>query len=443
MPVRRKQQPAPKKQRVLTFVSPNVADILFYETVDTQRIGKNIPEYGTRHPDADRWPDHELVFVSQDDPTGQLYRYYYAANRTSQDSYNYDLRDGAELTRTYIIKRADYPSELVPPAGGTPDSDFPDYGFAGDSIKSLGEPLAGTYIAVQRRFIVPETIEQVYDANLERNIKVTKTIVPSGYDLETEGIVNSPGDIYEVRHGNNFHDVLINQSIKDGDGNIDDRELGIVYGSQKYDAIPPRLESVDFDFASAWAWYVSSRGYRAAYAEDNTAEFPVTAPSSGPFKTKITRTLTTDPEAKVDAILACAKVLPRPKREDISMKYAAYSVNPTVAQASARQYTLPAAIHGPITVGVDGVINGVSSTPSGLTIDRIISPTTLDATPGFNEELVGGINQYELVGTYLIDTSIRQTSLDMFIVEATYLLLEGVYTVPTPACSSSSSSSST
>lgn len=424
MPVRRGQQPAPKRQRVLTFVSPNVADILFYETVDAQRVGTNIPTYGTKHPDSARWPDHELVFVQQDGQDGQLYRYYYAATRTAQDTYNYEIRDGSELIRTYVIKRADYPSELPVPDGGTLDSVFTDYGFVGDSIKSIGDPLSGVYIAVQRRYVVPETVEYIYDANIEGTITVTKTIVPSGYNLTTEGLTSSAGNIYEVKHGNNFHDVLVRQSIQDSEGNVADRELDTVYGSQKYDAIPQRLDSVTFDYVAAWAQYTSGSGIKAAYAEDNTAEFPVTAPSSGPFKTKIERTLTKTPETKVDAVISSATLLPRPKREDISIKYSAYSINPTVAQASARQYTLPAAIHGPITINVTGSTSG---SPTVISVSRVISPTTLPATPGFEQFSVGGVTQYELVGTYLIDVSIRQTSLDMFIVEATSLILDGVY----------------
>lgn len=432
MPVRRGQQPAPKRQRVLTFVSPNVADILFYETVDAQRVGTNIPTYGTKHPDSARWPDHELVFVQQDGQDGQLYRYYYAATRTAQDTYNYELRDGSELIRTYVIKRADYPSELPVPDGGTLDSVFTDYGFVGDSIKSIGDPLSGIYIAVQRRYIVPETVEYSYDASIEGTITITKRVVPSGYNLASEGLTSSAGNIYEVKHGNKFHDILIQQSIQDSEGDINDRELDTVYGAQKYEAIPPRLESVDFNFVSAWASYSSpgSNSVSGTYQEDNTAEFPVTAPISGPFKTKIERTLTTDPQVKVEAIIASAKILPRPKREDISMKYAARSIAPTIAQASARQYTLPAAIHGPITVGVDGVINGSSIVPFGLIINRVISPLTLPTTPGFEQFEVNGVTQYELVGTYLIDISIRQTSLDMFIVEATSLVLNGVYQNP-------------
>jgi hypothetical protein len=414
MPINFGNQPTPKRQRVLTFVSPNVGDILFYETVDAQRVKENIPSYGTAHPDTANWPNHELVYVQQDSPEGQLYRYYYAANRASQDDYNYELRDGSELTRTYIIKRSDYPSDLAPPDGGTLDSVFTDYGFVGDTIKSVGDPLAGIYIAVQRRFVVPQTVDYVYDANLEGNIKVTKTIVPSGYDLVSEGITNSPGDTNEVRHGNNFHDVLINQTIKDSGGDIDDRDLETVYGSQKYDGIPQRLDSVVFDYVSAFVESQDSEGNRTGtYAEDNTAEFGITAPSSGPFKTKIQRTLTANPQTKVDSILSSATQLPRPKREDISIKFVAHSTNPPVAKASARQYTVPTTIHGVITPIADGTVTG------SLSATRVIKPTSLSATPGFNGS--------DLSGDYLINVTVRQTSLDLFIVESTELQLNGVY----------------
>ena len=78
MPVSR-NQPSPQRQTVLTFVSPNVQDLLFYETVDVQRVGRTPPAYGTAHPDSTKFPDHKLVYVKQADPNGQLYQYFYAA----------------------------------------------------------------------------------------------------------------------------------------------------------------------------------------------------------------------------------------------------------------------------------------------------------------------------------------------------------------------------
>ena len=66
MPVSR-NQPSPQRQSVLSFVSPKVADLLFFETVDAQKIGNtpaeieaNLPVYGTAHPDTENFPNHKL-----------------------------------------------------------------------------------------------------------------------------------------------------------------------------------------------------------------------------------------------------------------------------------------------------------------------------------------------------------------------------------------------
>jgi len=80
-----RNQPSPQRQTVLTFVSPNVQDSLFFETIYAQRVGKVPPAYGTAHPDTDKFPDHTLAYVKQADPNGQLYYYYYANTRASQD----------------------------------------------------------------------------------------------------------------------------------------------------------------------------------------------------------------------------------------------------------------------------------------------------------------------------------------------------------------------
>lgn len=87
MPVQR-NQPSPQRQHVLSFVSPNVQDILFYETVDAQRVGmtpeqlkNSLPKYGTKHPDTTNFPNHVLAYIRQADPNGQFYQYFYVNER--------------------------------------------------------------------------------------------------------------------------------------------------------------------------------------------------------------------------------------------------------------------------------------------------------------------------------------------------------------------------
>lgn len=208
-------QPSPQRQVVLTFATPSVADILFYETVDGQRIGTAVPDYGTPHPDSRRWPNHKLIFIQNDDDTGQLLRYYYAADRDAQDAYNYELNAGLELTRTYVIPRADYPTRLPVPAGGTADSAFTSYGFVSDSIADVGQPLNGLYIAVQRKFEPITRTERLYDPVTESDKSVTTTLKPVGYVLNTNPTppalpeISGNGTVYEVKYVNQFHSILI------------------------------------------------------------------------------------------------------------------------------------------------------------------------------------------------------------------------------------------
>jgi hypothetical protein len=209
MAIKTNSQPAPQRQTVLTFATPSVADILFYETVDGQRIGTAVPEYGTPHPDSRRWPNHKLVFIQNDDDTGQLLRYYYAADREAQDAYNYELNAGAELTRTYVIPRSDYPTNLPPPAGGTPDDVFSSYGFVSDTLADVGQPLNGHYIAVQRKYEPIVRTESLYDPVLETNKTTTTTIKPFGYQLSDDDLESGNGTVYEVKFANQFHSLLI------------------------------------------------------------------------------------------------------------------------------------------------------------------------------------------------------------------------------------------
>lgn len=209
MAIKTNSQPAPQRQTVLTFATPSVADILFYETVDGQRIGTAVPEYGTPHPDSRRWPNHKLVFIQNDDDTGQLLRYYYAADRESQDDYNYELNDGVAVTRTYVLPRDKYPADLPVPEGGYPDTLFPDYGFVGDTIADVGDVLRGHYIVVQRKFEPITRTESLYDSVLEVNKLTTTTIKPFGYQLSDDNLESGGGTVYEVKFANQFHSLLI------------------------------------------------------------------------------------------------------------------------------------------------------------------------------------------------------------------------------------------
>ncbi len=416
MPVQPNSQPAPQRQTVLTFATPSVADLLFYETVDAQRVGLTPPAYGTPHPEPRRFPNHKLVFVQNDAQNGQLLRYYYAADRAAQDDYNYELKDGVELIRTYVLPRADYPASLPVPAGGTLDSTFTDYGFVGDSILDVGEPLNGWYIAVQRRYVEPSVAEVVFDDSLERNITVTKTIKPSGYQLSDDALVSGDGVVYEVRHGNAYHDILLTTaSGLGGVGAPFPYALPTIYSTQDNYPFPPKLTaySIIYQFAGVVETTPpAGETPRFAYAEDMLPTFTLVAPRRGPFKTKIERWLTDDPETKIDAILAAATTLPQTKRETAIVSYAITYVDAYYVQAFAREFVVPESFHNAITIASE-----LPDFPTG-TQSHVLTPETLGATVGFTDDLVG---------TYLIDVSTRKTASELYEVTATSLVLNGIY----------------
>jgi len=111
-------EPAPKRKRIVSYPSPLIGDVLFYELVHTDRL--TVPAYGTPHPDTVRWPHHKLVFVRAKDEAGEHYQFWYAADRENQDLYNWESgianlggKKFDTVVRTYVIPRDSYnPEEL-------------------------------------------------------------------------------------------------------------------------------------------------------------------------------------------------------------------------------------------------------------------------------------------------------------------------------------------
>lgn len=196
MPIQR-NQPSPQRQTVLTFVSPNVQDLLFFETVDAQRVGKTPPTYGTAHPDTVNFPDHTLAYVKQADPNGQFYYYYYANTRTSQDDYNFEYAQASlgqtkfdTVVRTYISLRSSFTEDdsTVTAGSAMPTSpaaaNFTGKGYVlmGRQQKRIGDrELDGIFIVEQRTYFVREDIETLkWDDLSHRNLKSTISYYYSG-----------------------------------------------------------------------------------------------------------------------------------------------------------------------------------------------------------------------------------------------------------------------
>jgi hypothetical protein len=406
-----KKQTAPQRQKVLTFVSPKVADILFYETVDAQRVGSVLPEYGTPHPDAVKWPNHKLVHASPDEGS-QFYRYYYAADRASQDDYNYEKQGGEEVIRTYVIPREDYPEELPPPEGGTPDAAYPNFGFVSDSLVDLEQPLNGVYVAIQRKYRLIEIIAYPYDDNLERNVTVTKTIKPAGFRLTDPDpeLVSGGGVVYEVAHGNEFHDVLI--KTESGLAFTEENplyELPTIYSSVNSYPFPDRLDA--FTIIAVYAFVIQNEPPDRAFASDFLPLPTVTPPQRGPYKTKIRRFITNLPETAIDEVLSTATKLPSTREEYVLALYA--EAGPGLrAGARVRQFQIPETYHSISTFSVT-LPDGTAYAETHTAFTSNMAPTT-----GFSGDLVG---------EFLVDVSSKPTSADLYEVTASYLVLNGIY----------------
>ena len=176
--------PPPRKQRVLTFVSPKVADLVFYELRD-RRLAKykNPPAYGTAHPDTKIYPNHKLVFItpaSGDEDGWQ--KWYYAASRESQDDYNFEIDGDERLVRTYIYPRADYlagrPASptYAPPTLGAADAVFTSFNFREEKIRRTGDQIIDSYfIVIQRHYFSDEKMRAVAESGTSQGETGTLT----------------------------------------------------------------------------------------------------------------------------------------------------------------------------------------------------------------------------------------------------------------------------
>jgi len=153
--------PSPQRQSVVTFPTPNVNDILFFESVDAERVGTDIPEYGSKHPDSKKWPNHRLVHVEAADPKQQTryYRYYYAADQLDQDNDNWSHTEADiggtkfdAVARDYVIRRSEFNPEL--PAMGDDMPDVPVDKFPPTArVDELTHSHTDTYVLAQRKQI--------------------------------------------------------------------------------------------------------------------------------------------------------------------------------------------------------------------------------------------------------------------------------------------------
>ena len=365
---------------VLSVVSP-ARDLLFYERVDFRVNPNRAKAYGSAHVDTTNYPNHKLVYITPDgDPS--FHRFYYAADRASQDDYNWEINQGRELIRTYLIPRALYrqksasfspllAGEFTYPPAGTLDSVFTDYGFADDTEVRTETELDSIYVLIRRRFIEPVTEEVRWLDEYQQYAVIRKELVEPSVTV-TPPSIPSAGVKIELLHGNKFHDVKVTSTLNHDFGATPDLLAYTKGGSQNFN-FPPQLISADFSYIYAWA---ASSGASPSYSEDFFIDYKLVDPRKGPYEATTQVYYTTDPAALYAA--NPVDVIPSPEREAIPIMYAWYSAGAlgNKTSAYAKQWEVPSSLHDAITIGLGGSGTG---TPTGATRQRkVVIPATAD-----------------------------------------------------------------
>jgi hypothetical protein len=372
----------PAKTRIVNRVTPLGTDIYFTEV---GAMPGTVPAYGSAHYDATNWPNHKLSLISPADASGLLFTFHYVADRSSQDDYNFELLGGEQLVRTYVVKRDLYFARpvghasavegefLYPPAGiATPDIRFTDYCFADDTQRRYEKEFDSVYVVIQRRFIRPITISFAYDEQFQRQVRITKEVIPK---TDEAPIPSSAGSVTEIQDGNNYHSVRITKEIVLVDSEVYPYQLPNLPATKDY-GFPPKLESVALRRAFAFA---EAEGHRASYSEDYFFQPRVTDPRPGPYSATVLRFITDDPES----IKAANPItfIPQPIRETVAIVgwwWYASEEHGNATMATAKEWQVPPTIHGEIII-TDGESNseGQVAPPA-----RGNFKSTIAATPG-------------------------------------------------------------
>jgi len=80
-----------EQQQVISGLTPDARDILFWELRDS-KIAKNKrpKKYGEKHPNPLEYPKHRLVFIAPHETEGKQ-KWFYAAIRADQEEYNWQV----------------------------------------------------------------------------------------------------------------------------------------------------------------------------------------------------------------------------------------------------------------------------------------------------------------------------------------------------------------
>lgn len=184
-------QQAPQRQRTRVYPTPKIADVIIRQSFETTRIA--IPAYGTAHPDTTQYPNHKLVFVRVADEQGLTFEFLYAADRSDQEDYNYEITYpyGGEIkypriTRKYILPRGDNSLTLGSADPGTTLTGLYEYKQPGGQFgyKQPGGVFTYEFQAITQATLVAQSERPLGDELNGLYVEVTRVydVIPGSED---------------------------------------------------------------------------------------------------------------------------------------------------------------------------------------------------------------------------------------------------------------------
>lgn len=175
-----------RRQRVIEFATPKVADLVVVERVDASKNVNSAAtaddaadvngNFGAAHPDTTRFSGFKLALIKNgDNDQGQFQDWYYVKDRADQDDYNWEFQAaGANsprfdtVVRTYVTLRSAFNDASPALASAMPvvDSDAFTVGdgyilFEKKQTRSGDETLDSLYVIEQHVFVRRVTIRSV------------------------------------------------------------------------------------------------------------------------------------------------------------------------------------------------------------------------------------------------------------------------------------------
>lgn len=150
--------PAPRRDNVRTFPTPNVSDIIVFIEKDSKMPANKAFAYGDPHPDSSNYPGFVLVYYTPE-ADDRWARWYFAKTRENQDDYNFQFTQadigGTKLDavqRTYYSLRSEFVDTA--PANGTEMPSVPAGAFEDTYILALREQVRSPDKELDSLFVV-------------------------------------------------------------------------------------------------------------------------------------------------------------------------------------------------------------------------------------------------------------------------------------------------